>query len=345
MSLPHVSVIIPAYNAAGTIGPCVESALAAEYEGEREVVVVDDGSTDETVSIVESRGGRVIRMASNGGPALARNAGAKAAKGEILIFIDSDTQMRPDSIAQAVKALDEDGVGAVTGMYEAEPLNSGFFPAYYSYLKYHAFVSQPVRRINAFGAQCGAISRRLFEEVGGYRPFAWGVDIENDEFGHRVNQRAAIALSREFRVGHNFPDFRKLMYVFTRRVFWWIRFAHQTKRSETVLMTRGIGWATAALPAAGVMLVLGLIAPVGSVSTLLLFLSAVGAGWFCQAYARFWRFCAGRRGIGFGVAAALASGFFSFVILASAACGYLSVAWSALQRRDMPLVQASLGKA
>ena len=211
-----VSVIVPAHNAAGTIGACLRSVLASDHDGEREVIVVDDGSTDGTPTIAEQLGCRVIRQSTNGGPALARNAGAEAARGEVLIFVDADTEMRRDSIREALRALEEPGVGAVTGMYEPEPLNGGFFPAYYAYFKYHAFTAHPVDRIHAFGAQCAAIRRDLFDRAGGFRAFPWGVDIENDEFGHRVCRHSAIALSTRFRVGHNFADFRKLLSALGR---------------------------------------------------------------------------------------------------------------------------------
>ena len=122
---PGVSVIIPAYNASRTIRACLQSVLAAEYGGPVEVIVVDDGSTDETSTIAASLGCVTVRRDTNGGPALARNAGAQAARGEILIFLDADTEMRTDTVREAVRALRREGVGAVTGMYEPEPVNDG----------------------------------------------------------------------------------------------------------------------------------------------------------------------------------------------------------------------------
>jgi hypothetical protein len=85
---PLVSAIIPAYNAAQFIGKSIESALAQSHHL-LEIIVVDDGSQDETAVVAEGYPITVIRQ-TNGGPASARNAGAEAASGEWLAFLDHD---------------------------------------------------------------------------------------------------------------------------------------------------------------------------------------------------------------------------------------------------------------
>jgi hypothetical protein len=135
------------------------------------------------------------------------------------------------------------------------------------------------------------------------------------------------------------------MFIFTNRVYWWIQFRHYCKRDETVLMTRGLGLGTAAMPAAMLCLLLALIIPVGPWSPVPAVMAIVGWAWFTRAYGGFWRLCARRRGIGFAVAAALSSVFFSFAITASAAAGYLTIAWSAMRRRELPFVTALLSQA
>lgn len=339
-----VSIIIPAYNASGTLPACLASVAAAEHEGPVEIIVVDDASTDDTASIAESLGCLVVRRTSNGGPARSRNAGAKAASGDVLLFIDADTEMRPDTIRQAIQALDREGVSAVTGMYEAEPVNDGFFPRYYAYLKYHAFTAGEVDRTSVFGAQCGAISKLMFDKVGGYRALDWGTDVENEEFGLRVNRQGPIALSRDFRVSHNFPVFRKLLYVFTNRVYWWILFRHYSKSDETVLMTRGFGYATAAPTAALLCALATVVLPTGfgrsgmALSAIAFFLL------FVWGYAGFWRMCYRRRGVVFAGAAGVASALFSVAITVSAFFGYASVVWHAITRQELPFERAALGK-
>jgi glycosyltransferase involved in cell wall biosynthesis len=345
MQLPSVTVIVPAYNAAGTLRACLTSVRASDYDGRVEIIVVDDCSTDQTRAIAKDLGCRVICRGANGGPARARNAGARAATGDILLFLDADTEMRLDTIRVAVRALNEEGVGAVSGMYEAEPINPGFFPAYYAYLKYYAFMANDSNRVTVFSGQCGAVYKRLFEQVGGYRSIAWGVDIENEELGYRLNQCSAIALCRDFRVRHNFPTFRKLMFVFTNRVYWWILFRHFSKRDEAVLMTRGFGYATAAMPGGALCLLAALLVQAAPWSSLLGAAALLLVLLFARGYQGFWRLGLRRRGPGFALASVLASAFFSFVVTAGAARGFLSIGRLALARRALPFAQAARGEA
>ena len=92
---PDVSVIIPAMNAAGTLPDCLLALRAQTMPRERfEVIVVDDGSTDSTAAVAEKYRTRVIRL-RNSGPAVARNRGVEAAKGNILVFTDADCAPEP----------------------------------------------------------------------------------------------------------------------------------------------------------------------------------------------------------------------------------------------------------
>ncbi|MES2461439.1 MAG: glycosyltransferase family 2 protein [Armatimonadota bacterium] len=90
MSAPLLSVIIPAYNEADRIGSTV--VAAQKLPGVREVIVVDDGSTDATSAAAESAGARVIRLAQNGGKARAMEAGADASDSPLFLFLDADLQ-------------------------------------------------------------------------------------------------------------------------------------------------------------------------------------------------------------------------------------------------------------
>src|SRR5438045_3173256 len=100
--MPLVSVIIPAYNRQKTLRRAVKSALEQTVR-DIEVIVVDDGSNDETARIAQELGFsdsrmRVIQSTCNRGAQAARNIGARAAKGEWLNFFDSDDWMLPTSI-------------------------------------------------------------------------------------------------------------------------------------------------------------------------------------------------------------------------------------------------------
>jgi glycosyltransferase involved in cell wall biosynthesis len=105
--MPLFSVIIPTYNRAALIGAALESVFAQEF-ADYEVIVVDDGSTDQTAEMVARHGDRVryVRQ-ENRGPAAARNLGISQARGEYICFLDSDDLWFPwtlQAYAQAISA-------------------------------------------------------------------------------------------------------------------------------------------------------------------------------------------------------------------------------------------------
>jgi glycosyltransferase involved in cell wall biosynthesis len=100
MQSPLLSVVIPTWNRARLVCEAVESALA-QMDGRVEVIVVDDGSTDDTAGELARRFGprvRLLRMARRGGIGAARNAGARLAGGELIAFLDSDDLWLPGKL-------------------------------------------------------------------------------------------------------------------------------------------------------------------------------------------------------------------------------------------------------
>jgi cellulose synthase/poly-beta-1,6-N-acetylglucosamine synthase-like glycosyltransferase/peptidoglycan/xylan/chitin deacetylase (PgdA/CDA1 family) len=114
---PWVSVIVPAYNEEAGIAATLRSLLDTDYPALREVIVVDDGSTDRTADIVESLrlpGVRLIRK-DNGGKPSALNAGIARARCDIVVMVDGDTVFQRDTIGNLVQPLARPSVGAVSG--------------------------------------------------------------------------------------------------------------------------------------------------------------------------------------------------------------------------------------
>lgn len=111
---PLVSAVIPTYNNAPLVVEAVESALAQTYSP-LEVIVVDDGSDDDTAERLVRFGQRIrlVRIA-HAGPAVARNAGIRASRGEFIALLDSDDLWLPEKVARSVQPmLDDPSVGAV----------------------------------------------------------------------------------------------------------------------------------------------------------------------------------------------------------------------------------------
>ncbi|HEX7096740.1 MAG TPA: glycosyltransferase family 2 protein [Acidimicrobiales bacterium] len=118
---PSVTVIVPAMNEEDGIGATLDACLASHYPAELlEVIAVDDGSTDGTLSEMRAAAdrhpGRIqVLTGPNGGKRHAMARGIERATGEILIFVDSDSFVAPDAIATMVEYFSDPAVGAVTG--------------------------------------------------------------------------------------------------------------------------------------------------------------------------------------------------------------------------------------
>ena len=112
---PTISVVIPAWNRAATIGRCLRSVQQQTLQP-HEIIVVDDGSTDETIAIARAAGDSRLRVIElqRGGAQRARNEGIRAATGEWIAFLDSDDEWRPDKLALQVEALRSAGFDPFT---------------------------------------------------------------------------------------------------------------------------------------------------------------------------------------------------------------------------------------
>ncbi|WP_338472673.1 glycosyltransferase [Niallia sp. XMNu-256] len=117
-STPFVSVIIPAYNEEKVIGRTIESILKSNYPN-LEMIVVDDGSNDQTSLVVNNKykGSDKVHLFQkrNEGKASALNLGVQKAKGEILVAIDADTVVPPNSISMLVRHFADENIAAVSG--------------------------------------------------------------------------------------------------------------------------------------------------------------------------------------------------------------------------------------
>lgn len=96
--MPRISVVIPAYNAAATIGKAIDSILVQSHPA-HEIIVVDDGSSDQTEAAIKTFGDKVIYIhQANAGPSAARNRGVQQASGEWIAFLDADDWYLPDRL-------------------------------------------------------------------------------------------------------------------------------------------------------------------------------------------------------------------------------------------------------
>lgn len=114
MSGPQVSVIVPVYKAAATLDRCVESILAQQVPGGLELLLVDDGSPDESGALCDAWAQKDARVRAihqpNRGPSAARNTGLENARGRYIGFVDADDRLLPDAYAAFLPRMEAEGL-------------------------------------------------------------------------------------------------------------------------------------------------------------------------------------------------------------------------------------------
>ena len=143
-----VSVVIPCRNAEPTIGAAVRSALAQSVPA-MEVIVVDDGSTDDSARIAQAAGARVLRPPRRGNAGGARNHGLEAAAGELIAFMDADVEIASDWLALAADVFRADSsVAGVGGRIEDD--RSGLWARLDQILNFSEWMSRTARYCQAY---------------------------------------------------------------------------------------------------------------------------------------------------------------------------------------------------
>jgi len=196
-----LSVIIPVRDAERQIAMCLD-ALQQSSVQPAEVLVVDDGSLDGSAEAADRLGTRVLRLPASRGPAAARNAGAQAAQQPVILFLDADVMVHPDTIGLIESALHDGTIGALFGAYDDAPLEPGLVSQYRNLL-HHYTHSTAARNAWTFWAGCGAIRRKLFLDCGGFDEGYREPSVEDIELGVRLSQAGVrILLLPQIQVCH-----------------------------------------------------------------------------------------------------------------------------------------------
>jgi glycosyltransferase involved in cell wall biosynthesis len=180
-----ISIIIPVYNGKRHLEVCLTHIAASTYK-DYEIIVVDDCSSDDSGQIAKKYTVHIIRLAQKNGPAAARNIGSQSAKGEILLFIDNDIFIMPDTIQRMAVFLNENkDMDGVTGIYAQQPFYPNFCSCYkHLYLRYK-FINMP-ELISVPNTALLAVRKDAFKKTGGFNPAL--ITGEDFEFGQRFSK-------------------------------------------------------------------------------------------------------------------------------------------------------------
>jgi GT2 family glycosyltransferase len=197
--VPALCAIVPALNAAATIARCLD-AISAQLSDDVEVIVVDDGSTDDTFEIASRYDVRLVKLPRNMGPSAARNRGAEMARAPVLFFLDADVALAPDAIGRAKAAMSRCDVDAIIGSYDDDPAAKSTISRFKN-LAHHYFHQRSRPEATTFWGACGLVRRETFFVVGGFDEQRFG--IEDVEFGYRMTARGVrIVLDPGLQVKH-----------------------------------------------------------------------------------------------------------------------------------------------
>lgn len=200
----RISVIIPAHNGAATL-PRALGALASAQPAPSEIIVVDDGSTDETNSLAESFGVHVLHLGKNLGAAAAKNRGANLATGEILFFTDCDVIVPCDVVARLGASFAGTACDGVVGLLDENIPLPDFASQFKNlWMNYTYARLAGLSRLGLFYTSAAAIRRQVFLNTGGFDENYRGASIAEDtEFGQRAwGAGVAITLDPALRVVH-----------------------------------------------------------------------------------------------------------------------------------------------
>lgn len=181
----EISVVVPARNAARTIGSCLQSLLEQSVSRERyEVIVVDDGSTDGTRQVVERSGATLIAQAQQG-PAAARNKGVSVSKGGILLFTDADCVPVANWVGEMVRPFEDPQIVGVKGVYRTR--QQGIIPRFVQceYEERYEFMAKR-RWIDFIDTYSAGYRREIFLAEGGFDTRYASVSVEDQELSFRL---------------------------------------------------------------------------------------------------------------------------------------------------------------
>jgi glycosyltransferase involved in cell wall biosynthesis len=166
--------------------------------------LVDDGSTDRTLEFAARFNVKLLSLKSRRGPANARNLGALSAKGDILLFLDSDVGIHADTVSQVIQIFQSSPeLDGVFGSYDDQPAAPGLVSQFRNLL--HCYTHRTAqRRASTFWAGCGAIRREIFVGRNGFFNTTFSVPcVEDIELGMRlVRTGSLIACAPEIQVKH-----------------------------------------------------------------------------------------------------------------------------------------------
>jgi len=201
--MKKISVIIAAYNAEKTIVNCILSLKKQVYP-QFEIIVVNDGSTDNTKKILEKIKGIKIISQKNKGPGAARNLGAKKARGDILVFTDSDCEARDKFWLRNISSVfnKDNKIAAVASCYNGSVGKK--FIEEYAFLELVYRLKNMPHEVSTAPSSNISCRKGIFIEIGGFPEQKKFIFAEDILFSYNMSRMGKIIWKKELGIYHKF---------------------------------------------------------------------------------------------------------------------------------------------
>lgn len=212
------SILVPAYNEEQSISSCLNSLVSVAYD-DKEIIVVDDASTDRTVQAIEKfldKDVILVRREKNGGRAAALNTGLKRAMGDVIITTDADTVVPSDWLQRFTSCFEHQGVVAVGGAYQAcnkdKPLvnATSILDQILNGVFKKSLVPNKLSGVNS------AIIRKTLLDLGGFNENSWW--SEDSELGWKLKRTGEVVYDPDNVVNTTYPD--AWSGIWKRKFYW-----------------------------------------------------------------------------------------------------------------------------
>ena len=198
-----LSIIIPFYNSVKTIDRCLSSVFKSKFKN-YEVIGVSDNSNDGSKNIVKKYSCRLINLKKNVGAAGARNVGAKIAKGDILVFLDSDVIIKDNALGIIDKRFKDEKINLIQGIYSHKPNYKKFTTQFLqSHICYYLFSSN--KKFTESLCSCFvSIRKKVFLESNGFDEIFKSSNSEDEDLGYRLIEKGyEIPIDRRLSTIHD----------------------------------------------------------------------------------------------------------------------------------------------
>ncbi|MBT3408613.1 glycosyltransferase family 2 protein [Candidatus Woesearchaeota archaeon] len=197
-----ISIIIPAYNSERTLVNTIKYIFNSKIT-DFEIIIVDDFSTKKIKDYIKNNKVKIFRNKRNMGPSYSRNIGAQKAKGEILLFLDSDIYIKKNTLFKIIEIFKKKSIDVLVGLFDERTPNNDFFSNFYN-LRMRKGLLDSLESIDFVYGAVFAVRKFAFDSVGGFNIKYKNASIEDLELGKRLFAKGyKIKLDKNLEVIHD----------------------------------------------------------------------------------------------------------------------------------------------